>query len=56
MAWIKTEAGKREMQTRSRVSVRTQRNLLVLSDGRSSVQALLSKVTGASEADFEVLR
>jgi len=56
VAWIKTEAGKREMQTRSRVSVRTQRNLLVLIDGRSSVQALLSKVTGASEADFEVLR
>ncbi|MDB5816784.1 MAG: hypothetical protein JWQ11_424 [Rhizobacter sp.] len=56
MAWIKTEAGKREMQTRSLVGVRTQRNLLVLIDGRSSVQELCAKITGASEADFEVLR
>lgn len=55
MIWSKTEAGRVEMQTRTLVKERTQRNLLLLIDGIKSQDMLLSSIAGVSRADFDAL-
>lgn len=55
MAWSKTEAGRQEIQSRSKVTGRAQRTLLLLVDGRRGDAELLAAVQGTSAADFEVL-
>ena len=56
MIWMKTEAGRLEMQTRRLVKERARRNLLLLIDGIKSEEMLLSGVAGISAEDFRVLR
>lgn len=56
MAWVKTDAGRREMQTRSLVNARPQRNLLLLIDGKRTEEELLASVVGTQAADFLALR
>lgn len=56
MPWAKTDAGRSEIQSRSAVNGRPQRNLLLLIDGKKSDEQLLSQVTGTSAADFVSLR
>jgi hypothetical protein len=56
VVWVKTEAGKQEMQTRSVLTGRAQRNLLLLIDGKKSEDQLLTSISGIGPADFEALR
>ena len=53
--WMKTDAGRAEMQARAVVKERAQRNLLLLIDGRKTDELLLAHVTGISAADFITL-
>jgi len=53
--WTKTDAGRIEMTTRTRVQERAQRNLLLLIDGAKSEEMLLSNVTGVTIEDFRAL-
>lgn len=55
MIWSKTEAGRAEMQNRTLVKERSQRNLLLLIDGVKSEDVLLTSVTGVTKADFAAL-
>ena len=55
MIWAKTDAGRAEMQARALVKERAQRNLLLVIDGKTPAEALLSKLVGVSAADFEML-
>ena len=56
MIWIKTEAGRVEMQTRSLVKERAQRTLLLLIDGSKSDDMLLASVAGTRPEDFKALQ
>jgi hypothetical protein len=56
MIWTKTEAGRAEMQARSRLADRSQRMLLLLIDGVKSEEMLLTHVAGITPAHFQALR
>ena len=56
MIWVKTEAGRAEMQTRALVKDRARRNLLLLIDGAKSEEMLLANLAGISADDFQELR
>ncbi len=56
MIWVKTDAGRAEMQTRGLVKERARRNLLLLIDGIKSEEMLLANLTGISAEDFQELR
>ena len=55
MIWIKTDAGRAEMQTRALVKERLQRTLLLLIDGTKSEELLLSSIAGTRAEDFKLL-
>lgn len=55
MIWSKTEAGRVEMQSRTLVKERTQRNLLLLIDGVKTQDVLLASIAGVSLGDLEAL-
>jgi len=50
--WTKTEAGRIEMQTRSVIKERPQRNLLLVIDGVKTEEMLLASMPGVSGTDF----
>jgi hypothetical protein len=54
--WVKTEAGRLEMQSRALVKERAQRNLLLVIDGIKTEEMLLQGLAGISMTDFEVLQ
>jgi len=54
--WVKTDAGRAEMQTRSLVKERARRNLLLLIDGAKTEEMLLANLAGISADDFQELR
>ena len=54
--WVKTDAGRAEMQTRALVKERARRNLLLLIDGSKSEEMLLANLAGITAADFQELR
>jgi hypothetical protein len=54
--WVKTDAGRIEMQTRALVKERPRRNLLLLIDGAKSEEMLLANLAGISADDFQELR
>jgi len=54
--WIKTDAGRAEMQSRALVKERVQRTLLLLIDGIKSDELLLSSVAGTQPEDFNTLQ
>lgn len=56
MIWVKTDAGRIEMQTRALVKERARRNLLLLIDGSKSEEMLLANLAGISADDFQELR
>ena len=56
MIWIKTDAGRVEMQTRALVKERSQRTLLLLIDGNKSDESLLASVAGTRPEDFKALQ
>ena len=56
MIWIKTDAGRAEMQARALVKERVQRTLLLLIDGVKSDELLLSSLAGVKATDFEALQ
>ena len=56
MIWLKTDAGRVEMQTRALVKERARRNLLLLIDGSKSEEMLLANLAGITAADFQELR
>ena len=56
MIWVKTDAGRAEMQTRALVKERARRNLLLLIDGTKSEEMLLGNLAGITAADFQELR
>lgn len=53
--YSKTAAGRAEIKTRSLVSARVARNLLLVLDASKSARQWLGLVQGASEADFQLL-
>ena len=55
MIWVKTEAGRVEMQARAVLKERLQRTLFLLIDGTKSEEALLAAVSGARAEDFQTL-
>lgn len=56
MIWIKTDAGRAEIQTRRLVIDRAQRNLLLLIDGHRPDEGLLQNIKGTSATDFDALQ
>src|SRR5689334_11417219 len=54
--WVKTDAGRAEMQTRALIKDRARRNLLLLIDGTKSEEMLLGNLAGITAADFQELR
>ncbi len=56
MIWVKTDAGRVEMQTRALIKDRARRNLLLLIDGSKSEEMLLANLAGISADDFQELR
>ncbi|MEP6739136.1 MAG: hypothetical protein ABJA61_02070 [Caldimonas sp.] len=56
MIWVKTDAGRAEMQTRALIKDRARRNLLLLIDGSKSEEMLLANLAGISADDFQELR
>ena len=56
MIWVKTDAGRAEMQTRALIKDRARRNLLLLIDGNKSEEMLLANLAGISAEDFQELR
>jgi len=54
--WAKTEAGRVEMQAKSLVKERAQRNLLLLIDGQKTEEMLLANVAGITLDDFHALQ
>ena len=56
MIWVKTDAGRAEMQTRALVKERPRRNLLLLIDGAKTEEMLLANLAGISADDFQELR
>ena len=55
VVWIKTDAGRVEMQSRALVKERSRRNLLLLVDGARTEAMLLDQVAGITPGDFLVL-
>ena len=55
MIWAKTDAGRREIAARDLVKDRSQRNLLLLINGTTSDEKLLSGVAGVTADDFAAL-
>ncbi len=55
MIWVKTDAGRAEIQARALVRERPQRNLLLLIDGKTSDDKLLAGIAGISVVDFTTL-
>ena len=56
MIWVKTDAGRAEMQNRALVKERARRNLLLLIDGLKSEEMLLANLAGITADDFQELR
>ena len=56
MIWVKTDAGRAEMQSRALVKDRARRNLLLMIDGSKSDEMLLSGLAGITAADFDELK
>ncbi|MEP7302370.1 MAG: hypothetical protein ABI699_12650 [Caldimonas sp.] len=56
MIWVKTDAGRAEMQSRALIKERARRNLLLLIDGTKSEEMLLGNLVGITAADFQELR
>ncbi len=56
MIWVKTDAGRAEMQNRALVKERARRNLLLLIDGSKSEEMLLANLAGITADDFQELR
>ena len=56
MIWVKTDAGRAEMQNRALVKERARRNLLLLIDGVKSEEMLLANLAGITAGDFQELR
>ncbi len=56
MIWVKTDAGRAEMQTRALVKDRARRNLLLLIDGTKTEEMLLGNLAGISALDIQELR
>jgi hypothetical protein len=54
--WVKTDAGRAEMQTRALIKERARRNLLLLIDGAKTEEMLLANLAGISAEDFQELR
>jgi len=54
--WIKTDAGRHEMQARVLVKERARRNLLLVIDGVKSDQMLLANLAGIDAEDFRALQ
>jgi hypothetical protein len=54
--WVKTDAGRAEMQSRALIKDRARRNLLLLIDGTKSEEMLLTNLAGISAEDFQELR
>jgi multidrug efflux pump subunit AcrA (membrane-fusion protein) len=54
--WVKTDAGRAEMQNRALIKERARRNLLLLIDGVKSEEMLLANLAGITSADFQELR
>jgi hypothetical protein len=54
--WIKTDAGRAEMQSRALVKERAQRTLLLLVDGVKADELLLASVAGTHSDDFKTLQ
>jgi hypothetical protein len=54
--WIKTDAGRAEMQSRALVKERPQRTLLLLIDGAKTDDVLLASVVGTQPDDFNSLQ
>ncbi len=54
--WVKTDAGRAEMQSRALIKDRARRNLLLLIDGTKSEEKLLTNLVGISAGDFQELR
>ncbi len=55
MIWVKTDAGRAEMQTRALVKERPRRNLLLLIDGIKSEEMLLANLAGIGPEDLQAL-
>jgi hypothetical protein len=55
LIWAKTDAGRAEMQARSLVKERAQRNLLLVIDGKRTAERLLAEVMGITAEDFAKL-
>jgi len=53
--WIKTDAGRHEIQARALVKERARRNLLLLIDGMKSEEMLLANLAGIDGEDFRAL-
>jgi len=53
--WVKTDAGRVEMQARAVVKERLHRTLFLLIDGTKSEEALLAAVSGTRPEDFQML-
>ena len=56
MIWVKTDAGRAEMQSRALIKDRARRNLLLLIDGTKSEEMLLTNLAGITADDFQELR
>ena len=56
MIWVKTDAGRAEMQTRALIKERARRNLLLLIDGTKTEEMLLANLAGITAEDFQELR
>jgi hypothetical protein len=54
--WVKTDAGRAEMQNRALIKERARRNLLLLIDGAKSEEMLLANLAGITATDFQELR
>lgn len=55
MIWVKTDAGRAEMQARSLVKDRALRNLLLVIDGKKTAEKLLADLAGITANDFTTL-
>ena len=53
MIWVKTDAGRVEMQARALVKDRARRNLLLLIDGVKSEEMLLAHLAGISAYTYQ---
>lgn len=56
MIWVKTDAGRAEIQSRALIKDRARRNLLLLIDGTKSEEMLLTNLAGIGAEDFQELR